>query len=127
MGSGYSYVSAYTYTTPLASSVDLDEIKKVRSEIARCTQTLEERKADARNLNVAYAHIEPCVFTLDHVRSTPNLFIDQVHRMYPNSTVLIRNFREETVIDDSNDGKLVDIDERNVATITVHLRALDLM
>jgi hypothetical protein len=121
MGNSVS-VFEETSTRALEASIDMTEIENVQKKIVDCTNELENRKKLARKFGVSPALVEPCVFEVDNLRSTPKLFIEQVHRMYPNSTVNVRHFREETEVYESDGDSLVNVHSRNIAPVSLHVR-----
>lgn len=88
-----------TRTESLADSLDMEEVKFVRSKMEECATILAGRKEDARKFGVPIKEVEPCTFIMDDLRSTTILFMRYVRTTYPaDSAIQIREHTEITKV-----------------------------
>lgn len=88
-----------TRTESLADSLDMEEVKLMRSKMEECATILAGRKEDARKFGVQIKEVEPCAFILDDLRSSPILFMRYVRTTYSaDSAIQIREHTEITKV-----------------------------
>lgn len=115
------YVASHTSTPVFNGSVVVKELESIKEQVDACNKKLEDQRAKGKRLGVPDSDIEPCVFCLDHVRSDPYKLTAHVRRLWPNTSISIREYNEQIEIDSISEDTLVDQITRNIAEIKVFL------
>lgn len=115
------YVASHTSTPVLNGSIVVEELESINKQVVACRKKLEDQHEKGKRLGVPNSDIEPCVFCLDHVRSDPYKLTTHVRRLWPNTSISIREYNEQIEIDSMSEETLVNQITRNVAEIKVFL------